>query len=115
MGAPLTCWHTLSIVDDQYLQPTPPGRRPPWLQLFAWRTGRGIAANHLPCPLPVMKFGKRLLAEAERRWLPYYLDYKALKRAIQADVDAKGAPPGSRHPLPSRPMLHGHHGAPRCC
>ena len=37
-----------------------------------------------------MKFGKRLQAEAERRWLPSYLDYKALKRAIQVDVDAKG-------------------------
>lgn len=37
-----------------------------------------------------MKFGKRLLAEAERRWLDFYVDYKALKHAIQADVDARG-------------------------
>lgn len=32
-----------------------------------------------------MKFGKRLQAEAERRWLPHYIDYKGLKRAIQED------------------------------
>lgn len=41
-----------------------------------------------------MKFGKRLLAEAERRWLPHYIDYKALKRAIQEDKDAKDASGG---------------------
>ena len=38
-----------------------------------------------------MKFGKRLASEAERRWLDYYLDYKALKHAIYADVEAKDA------------------------
>ena len=38
-----------------------------------------------------MKFGKRLAAEAARRWRPYYLDYKACKRAIQQDVHANGA------------------------
>jgi len=36
-----------------------------------------------------MKFGKRLQAEAERRWLGNYIDYKALKHAIYADVSAK--------------------------
>jgi SPX domain protein involved in polyphosphate accumulation len=40
-----------------------------------------------------MKFGKRLAAEAARRWRPYYLDYKACKRAIQQDVHANGACP----------------------
>jgi SPX domain protein involved in polyphosphate accumulation len=40
-----------------------------------------------------MKFGKRLAAEAARRWRPYYLDYKACKRAIQQDVTAKGLLP----------------------
>ena len=39
-----------------------------------------------------MKFGKRLAAEAARRWRPYYLDYKACKRAIQQDVHALGTP-----------------------
>ena len=38
-----------------------------------------------------MKFGKRLAAEAARRWRPYYLDYKACKRAIQHDVSCRGA------------------------
>lgn len=38
-----------------------------------------------------MKFGKRLAAEAARRWAPHYLDYKALKRAIKADVASQGA------------------------
>ena len=42
-----------------------------------------------------MKFGKRLAAEAARRWRPYYLDYKACKRAIQQDVHANGARPCS--------------------
>lgn len=37
-----------------------------------------------------MKFGKRLAAEAARRWRPYYLDYKSCKRAIQQDVLAEG-------------------------
>jgi len=41
-----------------------------------------------------MKFGKRLQAEAERRWLGHYVDYKALKHAIYADVSAKD-PTGS--------------------
>lgn len=39
-----------------------------------------------------MKFGKRLAAEASRRWRPFYLDYKALKRALARDVSNKGAP-----------------------
>ena len=38
-----------------------------------------------------MKFGKRLALEAARRWRPFYLDYKACKRAIQQDVNARGA------------------------
>ncbi len=33
-----------------------------------------------------MKFGKRLEAEAERRWLESYVDYKALKKAIKKDI-----------------------------
>ncbi|EIE23454.1 hypothetical protein COCSUDRAFT_62990 [Coccomyxa subellipsoidea C-169] len=33
-----------------------------------------------------MKFGKRLAAEAARRWRPHYLDYKSCKRAVQQDV-----------------------------
>jgi SPX domain protein involved in polyphosphate accumulation len=37
-----------------------------------------------------MKFGKRLAAEASRRWHSFYLDYKALKRALQVDVEAEG-------------------------
>jgi len=37
-----------------------------------------------------MKFGKRLLSEAERRWMAYYVDYKALKRAIQSDIVRQG-------------------------
>jgi hypothetical protein len=42
---------------------------------------------------PLMKFGKRLAEEAARRWRPFYLDYKAVKRAIQRDVDALGGWP----------------------
>ncbi len=38
-----------------------------------------------------MKFGKRLAAEAARRWLDHYLDYKEQKRAIQDDITAGGA------------------------
>lgn len=38
----------------------------------------------------VMKFGKRLASEAARRWRPAYLDYKALKRAIEYDVQTHG-------------------------
>lgn len=38
-----------------------------------------------------MKFGKRLLSEAERRWVASYVDYKALKHAIKTDVTNKGA------------------------
>ncbi|KAK9836188.1 hypothetical protein WJX81_007747 [Elliptochloris bilobata] len=38
-----------------------------------------------------MKFGKRLALEAARRWRPFYLDYKACKRAIQQDVNARDA------------------------
>ena len=38
-----------------------------------------------------MKFGKRLQAEAERRWLAHYLDYKTLKHAIYSDVSARDA------------------------
>ena len=37
-----------------------------------------------------MKFGKRLAAEAARRWLDHYLDYKEQKRAIQDDIAAGG-------------------------
>lgn len=37
-----------------------------------------------------MKFGKRLASEASRRWRPFYLDYKTVKRAIQHDVRARG-------------------------
>ncbi|KAL0039408.1 hypothetical protein WJX79_007128 [Trebouxia sp. C0005] len=36
-----------------------------------------------------MKFGKRLASEASRRWRPFYLDYKTVKRAIQHDVRAR--------------------------
>lgn len=45
-----------------------------------------------------MKFGKRLAGEASRRWRPFYIDYKALKQAIQRDIDGRGttkAPPES--------------------
>jgi len=41
-----------------------------------------------------MKFGKRLAAEASRRWSNHYFDYKAIKKAIKDDVlgkDAMGA------------------------
>ncbi|KIZ04779.1 hypothetical protein MNEG_3173 [Monoraphidium neglectum] len=41
-----------------------------------------------------MKFGKRLAAEAARRWTAHYLDYKAIKKAIKDDIrqsDAGGA------------------------
>lgn len=37
-----------------------------------------------------MKFGKRLASEASRRWRGSFLDYKAVKRAIQLDVDCRG-------------------------
>ena len=37
-----------------------------------------------------MKFGKRLAAEAARRWLDHYFDYKEQKRAIQDDIAARG-------------------------
>lgn len=37
-----------------------------------------------------MKFGKRLAAEASRRWRGSFLDYKAIKRAIQLDVECRG-------------------------
>ena len=37
-----------------------------------------------------MKFGKRLASEAARRWRPSYLDYKAIKRAIEHDVQSHG-------------------------
>ena len=37
-----------------------------------------------------MKFGKRLAAEAARRWRSHYLDYKVVKKAIQDDVAALG-------------------------
>lgn len=33
-----------------------------------------------------MKFGKRLAAEASRRWTVHYIDYKKLKRAIKEDL-----------------------------
>lgn len=36
-----------------------------------------------------MKFGKRLAAEAARKWRPFYLDYKVLKAAIAEDVASK--------------------------
>lgn len=51
---------------------------------------RGLCSHSFVMNFAVMKFGKRLLAEAERRWLDHYLDYKALKHAIQADVEARG-------------------------
>ncbi|KAK9844379.1 hypothetical protein WJX74_001674 [Apatococcus lobatus] len=38
-----------------------------------------------------MKFGKRLAAEASRRWRGSFLDYKAIKRAIQLDVECRDA------------------------
>lgn len=37
-----------------------------------------------------MKFGKRLAAEASRRWTESYFDYKAIKKAIKDDVSSKG-------------------------
>ena len=37
-----------------------------------------------------MKFGKRLAAEAARRWRDNYYDYKITKRAIQDDIAAHG-------------------------
>lgn len=37
-----------------------------------------------------MKFGKRLAAEAARRWRDQYYDYKVTKRAIQEDIAANG-------------------------
>ena len=40
-----------------------------------------------------VQFGKRLSAEAERQWRDWYIDYKACKRAIQADVESGGAVP----------------------
>ncbi len=39
-----------------------------------------------------MKFGKRLAAEAARRWRQHYLDYKVVKKAIQDDVVSLGEP-----------------------
>ena len=40
----------------------------------------------------LMKFGKRLLAEAARQWAPQYLDYKLLKRSLKTDcTDANAA------------------------
>uniref|UniRef100_A0A7R9VSK2 SPX domain-containing protein n=1 Tax=Chlamydomonas euryale TaxID=1486919 RepID=A0A7R9VSK2_9CHLO len=39
----------------------------------------------------VMKFGKRLAAEAARRWCTFYFDYKAIKKAIKDDIDAQDA------------------------
>jgi len=44
-----------------------------------------------PPPPWGMKFGKRLAAEAARRWLDHYLDYKEQKKAIQDDIAAGGA------------------------
>ncbi|MEW5308855.1 MAG: hypothetical protein WDW38_000783 [Sanguina aurantia] len=38
-----------------------------------------------------MKFGKRLAAEASRRWTESYFDYKAIKKAIKDDVSSKDA------------------------
>lgn len=40
---------------------------------------------------PPMKFGKRLTAEAARRWAEHYVDYKALKRAVKDDAGRGGA------------------------
>ena len=43
---------------------------------------------------PKHRFGKRLAAEAARRWTAHYLDYKAVKKAIKDDIrrgDARGA------------------------
>lgn len=37
-----------------------------------------------------MKFGKRLAAEAARRWTEQYLDYKLIKRALKLDIKSKG-------------------------
>lgn len=36
-----------------------------------------------------MKFGKRLAAEADRKWTAHYLDYKATKKAIKEDLKAQ--------------------------
>lgn len=38
-----------------------------------------------------MKFGKRLAAEAARRWSSFYFDYKAVKKSIRDDIEAKDA------------------------
>lgn len=36
-----------------------------------------------------MKFGKRIAAEAARRWTPFYFDYKSAKKAIKGDIAAQ--------------------------
>lgn len=33
-----------------------------------------------------MKFGKRLAAEASRRWSTAYLDYKGVKKHLKRDI-----------------------------
>lgn len=58
-----------------------------------------------------MKFGKRLASEAARRWRPAYLDYKALKRAIEYDVQRHGeyltcCYQSARHVSPLRGLLN---------
>jgi len=37
------------------------------------------------------RFGKRLAAEAARRWSAHYVDYKAIKKAIKDDIRHAGA------------------------
>jgi hypothetical protein len=39
---------------------------------------------------PPARFGKRLAAEAARRWGEHYVDYKAIKRAIKDDIGNAG-------------------------
>ena len=37
-----------------------------------------------------MRFGKRLNAEAARRWSGQYFDYKCIKKAIKDDIEREG-------------------------
>jgi SPX domain protein involved in polyphosphate accumulation len=56
-----------------------------------------------------MKFGKRLISEAARRWGAEYLDYKAVKRALKSDLSAGGefcsAPAAAAFTRSSSPLI----------
>jgi hypothetical protein len=51
---------------------------------------RRAAPPHCPSPRARRRFGKRLAAEAARRWTAHYVDYKAIKKAIKDDIRKSG-------------------------